>query len=125
MAVASVRPVARLAHKSPWSLVLWFNIRLHSCIMAMPLPEKTLVTFSVCTQLAPVARNTPSSQAENHIVRLAQKMNRRILSLARWIRVASAASGSFSAATMRRIHAANGCMTGPRASCALDAYLVM
>ena len=84
-----------------------------------------LIDVSVYTQLAPVARNTPSSQAENHIVRLAQKMNRRILSLARWIRVVSAASGSFSAATMRRIQAANGCMTGPRYSCALDAYFVI
>ena len=83
MAVASVRPVARLAHKSPWSLVLWFNIRLHSCIMAMPLPENVFVADSVFTAVSPVMRNVASSQAENHMVRFALKMKRRTLRRAR------------------------------------------
>ena len=54
---------------SPSVAVPWFSIRLHSFIIAIPLPENTLHTASVCTQLLPVARKTPSSHAENHIVR--------------------------------------------------------
>ena len=114
--VASVCCVLLRASKSPSATVLWLSSRLHSCIIAMPLPEKTLMAPSVLIQLSPVARNTPSSQAENHIVRLAQKMNRRILCRARWARVVSAASGALSASEMRRIPAMKGCMTGPRAS---------
>ena len=125
MDVAFVRCVLLRASRSPSAAVLWLSNRLHSCIIAMPLPEKTFVVGSVLTQLSPVARNTPSSQAENHIVRFAQKMNRRILCRARWTRVLFVASGSLSALAMRRIPAMKGCMTGPSASCALERYFVM
>ena len=91
----------------------------------MPLPEKTLIFVSVLRQEEPVARNMPSSHAENHIVRFAEKMNRRILVRARWTRDICAASVSVSALAMRRIPAMNGCMTGPSASCALERYFVM
>jgi len=120
-----VRCVLLRASRSPSAAVLWLSNRLHSCIIAMPLPEKALVFSSVLTQLSPVARNTPSSQAENHIVRFAQKMNRRILCRARWTRVLFVASGALSALAMRRIPAMKGCMTGPSASCALERYFVM
>ena len=125
MDVAFVRCVLLRASRSPSAAVLWLSNRLHSCIIAMPLPEKVLVVFSVLTQLSPVARNTPSSQAENHIVRFAQKMNRRILCRASWTRVLFVASGALSALAMRRIPAMKGCMTGPSASCALERYFVM
>ena len=113
---APVRCVLLRASRSPSAAVLWLSSRLRSCIIAMPLPETTLLVGSVLTQLSPVARNTPSSQAENHIVRFAQKMNRRIRCCARWTRLVSAASGALSATAMRRIPAMKGCMTGPSAS---------
>ena len=125
MHVAFVRCVLLLASRSPSAAVLWLSNRLHSCIIAMPLPEKAFVVGSVFTQLSPVARNTPSSHAENHIVRFAQKMNRRILCCARWTRVLFAASRALSASAMRRIPAMKGWMTGPSASCALERYFVM
>ena len=64
----------------------------------MPLPEKTLHTGSVRTQLPPVARKIPSSHAENHIVRLAEKMKRRTLARAFAVNVSSSDPASFSAA---------------------------
>ena len=64
---------------NPSAAVLWFIVLLHSCIIAMPLPEKTLIVGSVFTQLLPVARKMFSSHAENHIVRFAEKFGGRAL----------------------------------------------
>ena len=61
----------------------------------MPLPEKTFIVGSVITQEEPVARNMPSSHAENHIVQFAKKMNRRMLVRARWTKDIRAASVQF------------------------------
>ena len=94
---------------------LWFSCRLHSCIMAMPLPEKTFTVLSVITAELPVLKKIPSSHAENQRVRLAEKMNRSTLFFARCVKVVSGASGVLSSASVRRIPAMNGWMVGPRA----------
>ena len=59
--------------------MLLFSMRLHSCIMAMPLPENVFAELSVLTAVSPVIRNVASSHAENHMVRFALKMKRRTL----------------------------------------------
>ena len=98
---------------------------MHSCIMATPLPENVLMVFSVFTTQSPVLRKTASSHAENHIVRFAQKMNRRILRLASWRRLLFCASGLFSSSSVRLMPEMNGCSTEPKDSCAFDKYFVM
>ena len=57
-----------LASRSPSSAVLWFSNFLHVCIIAKPLPEKTLVTGSDMTQVEPVLKKTASSHAEYQTV---------------------------------------------------------
>ena len=56
------------ATSSPSVAVAWFSSLLHSCIIAKPLPEKTLLTFSEFTQVEPVLRKTASSHAEYQTV---------------------------------------------------------
>ena len=94
---------------------LWFSCRLHSCIMAMPLPQKTFTFGSVFTTELPVLRKIPSSHAENQRVLWAAKISVTNLFFARCVKVVSAASGALSSASMRRIPAVNGWIVGPRA----------